>query len=538
MKLSKEAHQQAALVEAERALIGALVNLGGDGLEAQQAAFNAIKPYSIADVYNPTNQSLYSSVSGMIAEGELCTVQLLYARLVDRGVIDYIGGLGAIASICKEAFSFSSLDAVKALSNQLLEESRRRKAWQLTTVIQQAEADNRPLDDALSDAQAIIDKLRSAKGHGDATKKNRIVNLFDAISDIKPRQWLIKNIMARMEVVFLHGAPKAGKSFIAIDWALSIATGRPWHGHEIKDAGAVLYVSGEGNDNITKRFKGWLDYHDVDISFAKNVMLTKRAYKLPTEVDAIVRDVDSAMQDYGYPSVKVIFLDTYRRILEGNEDSNVDAGVFFDAAAKIQDRYQCAVVIVHHSNRSESARMTGASTLPANADSIFGLSGSVANVGTVTLSNTHTKDSAPHADMHFQYASIELEGVLADADYPILGFETTLVPVQVELSGNVITKSARLSGKQSEAYQILLDMQAEASTKPETRFNAEEEPIILVDDWLRRCVIKGLGSEPSKVKRDILKKLEAKHVVIVRDNLYIFTAVSEPIAPDYTAGFD
>ena len=39
----------------------------------------------------------------------------------------------------------------------------------------------------------------------------------------------------------LYGPPGAGKSFVALDFALSVASGRAWHGHEVRQ-GPVLYV--------------------------------------------------------------------------------------------------------------------------------------------------------------------------------------------------------------------------------------------------------------------------------------------------------
>lgn len=519
-------NQQTALIEMERALIGALINLSGDGLEAQRDALKSITPYSIADVYNPTNQSIYSSVASMIVEGAICTPELLYKRLADRKTLDDIGGLGAIAQLCKDAASYSSLDAIKGLAKNLLEESRRRKACQLTSIVQQGEADNRPLDDILSDAQTLITSLQKKQGQG---KKNLIINLMDAIDDIKPREWLIRSVLPAQEVIFLHGVPKAGKSFIAIDWALSIATGTAWHGYPIKAQGAVLYVSGEGNTNIAKRFKGWMTYHEVET--VHNVMLTKRAYKLPIDSKQVIEDVDSSMAEYGYPSIKAIFLDTYRRVLDGDEDSNRDANAFFDAAAIIQDRYQCAVIIVHHSNRADINRMTGASTLGANADMIYGLKGSIADGNAVILTNTHAKDSPNLPEMGFGFKDVYLDGVLADPDNPSLGFESTLVPIRAEITLGQVTTSYALKGKQLEAYNLLLTMQQEQSIAPSTRFDEAEEPVILVDDWLRRCVLARIANEPSKVRRDILKPLEIKKAVIVRDQgKYLLTASAIKIA--------
>ena len=55
--------------------------------------------------------------------------------------------------------------------------------------------------------------------------------------DIQPsvRPWLVKRVLPRKGVAFLVGASKAGKSFLAIDFALRMASGAKVLGNELKD---------------------------------------------------------------------------------------------------------------------------------------------------------------------------------------------------------------------------------------------------------------------------------------------------------------
>src|SRR5687768_9638876 len=54
----------------------------------------------------------------------------------------------------------------------------------------------------------------------------------------------------------IYGPSGEGKSFVALDWALSVATGRDWQGHATKK-GTVLYVVAEGGRGIKKRIAAW-----------------------------------------------------------------------------------------------------------------------------------------------------------------------------------------------------------------------------------------------------------------------------------------
>ena len=59
------------------------------------------------------------------------------------------------------------------------------------------------------------------------------------------------------ENVCLFGQPKVGKTFIALDLALSIAANLPVFGHlPVRKTGAVVYLSGEGHAGMKRRVKG------------------------------------------------------------------------------------------------------------------------------------------------------------------------------------------------------------------------------------------------------------------------------------------
>jgi hypothetical protein len=77
------------------------------------------------------------------------------------------------------------------------------------------------------------------------------------IAKLPPPEWLIDGLVPQDGLVVLYGEPAAGKSFLALDWALSIATGVPWLGREVKQ-GEVVYVYAEGVRGLTQRVTAWL----------------------------------------------------------------------------------------------------------------------------------------------------------------------------------------------------------------------------------------------------------------------------------------
>ncbi len=83
------------------------------------------------------------------------------------------------------------------------------------------------------------------------------------LSALPPPSWLIDKLIEQSVFAVLYGASGEGKSFLALDWALSIATGKPWQGRKVK-RGPVVYVVAEGGRNIGKRIKAWMIERDAD----------------------------------------------------------------------------------------------------------------------------------------------------------------------------------------------------------------------------------------------------------------------------------
>src|SRR5207253_1972667 len=65
-------------------------------------------------------------------------------------------------------------------------------------------------------------------------------------------EWLVEGWLVRDALNLLSGRGGGGKSFLALDLALRVATGRDWHGHALA-AGPVIYIAAEGAGEIVQR---------------------------------------------------------------------------------------------------------------------------------------------------------------------------------------------------------------------------------------------------------------------------------------------
>jgi hypothetical protein len=73
-----------------------------------------------------------------------------------------------------------------------------------------------------------------------------------ALKRTSETKWLIDGVIPSGSINWMVAAPSSFKTFLALDMAACIASGRTWHGHETGQA-VVLYVAGEGDDDIHVR---------------------------------------------------------------------------------------------------------------------------------------------------------------------------------------------------------------------------------------------------------------------------------------------
>jgi hypothetical protein len=183
----------------------------------------------------------------------------------------------------------------------------------------------------------------------------------DAIRNLPPPKPLIGGLLDLNSLAALYGRSGAGKSFVAIDWALSVSTGSYWFGHQVIP-GRSLYVVAEGATGVPQRVDAWQHArrtHDIgDIMW------------LPVPVDIFradhAGDVTRFVRELA-PSL--IILDTLARsVPTADENSARDMSLVILHADRLRRATGACVLIVHHTGRDEARGMRGSTVLEAAMD--------------------------------------------------------------------------------------------------------------------------------------------------------------------------
>ena len=185
-----------------------------------------------------------------------------------------------------------------------------------------------------------------------------------------PPSFMVADYIIENSFAVLYGAPASFKSFLAIDWALSIAHGVDWNGRPTAQ-GAVVYLAMEGQSGIAVRAEAWhrdMQLGDEGVPF----------YAVTTPIGMAMEDAPDVLQlrqaieeTLGGVSPDLIVVDTLARSFAGSgadENSATDMGMFIRSCDLLKEWFDCTVLAVHHSGKDSDKGLRGSSSLLGAVD--------------------------------------------------------------------------------------------------------------------------------------------------------------------------
>jgi hypothetical protein len=277
----------------------------------------------------------------------------------------------------------------------------------------------------------------------------------------------------------IFGDPGSGKSFVAVDLALSVATGTPFHGRAVRQ-GPVFLIAGEGHNGLTRRFAAWSLHRGVSIESAPLFVSNRPAQFLDAASAASVTEaVQELAAQYGKPAL--IEIDTLARNYgPGDENSTSDMSAFVAAMDDLKAEFSgCAVALVHHTGHGDKKRARGAIALKGALDweYLVEKSGEA-----IVLTGTKMKEAELPKPVAFALDNVTLRDGASSA-----ALRETEAPV----------RTTKLKGKDEVAMAAL----TEALEKYGRTGMGGDYPagvkVVSIDQWRSACAAHGLTSGSS-----------------------------------------
>jgi len=180
----------------------------------------------------------------------------------------------------------------------------------------------------------------------DALPVVRAADLDDG--DILAR-WLVDTLWARAAVGVLGGAPKCCKSWLALDLAVSVASGTACLGaFDVDDPGPVLLYMAEDAAAVVKaRLSGICRARQLDLASVPIHVITVPVLRLDRGRDqARLRDAVRRC------APRLLILDPFVRLHRIDENDAGEVSALLGYLRTLQRQHDVAVLVVHHARKN------------------------------------------------------------------------------------------------------------------------------------------------------------------------------------------
>jgi hypothetical protein len=189
---------------------------------------------------------------------------------------------------------------------------------------------------------------------------------------------IVEALVKRCEKTVFGGPSKAGKSWMMMNLAISIASGREWMGYHT-EKGKVLYVNFELHKSSFKNRANWIcDSRGIDRELLWDNLVALNLKDKNLTADEVVNMVIKRLDGKNFSTV---FLDpTYKMLGQLKENDSSDMAQLLAKFTRLAGELQVAVVFATHfpkgnmSKRDAIDRLVGSGVLARDPDTIITMS--------------------------------------------------------------------------------------------------------------------------------------------------------------------
>ena len=371
-------------LEAEQSTLGAM-------LIERTAISKALEKLTEVDFYREVHRKIFGVIVSIFESGEPVDLITVAEEARRRAQLDEIGGpayLTALIEACPSAAN------IEAYTRPVKEAAQRRSAIVYAETLTATAHSGEPYQ--LFAALSRAEELREAAA---AAQKPRFA--LRSVADIEKqpaRLQVVEGILPADSLAAIVGPYATFKSFVALDLALSVATGRNWHGHKTQRA-PVVYVAAEGSGELGKRLQAWRARYQCERP-ANLYFITEAVQLMNGDAEALARELARLPEQPG-----LVVIDTLARcMVGGDENHQKDMGLFIAGADKIRRATGAAVLTIHHDNKEGGTR--GSTSFPGAMDTL--IKTKATGDKCVRLSCDKQKDAAPFEPVNLIGRVVEL----------------------------------------------------------------------------------------------------------------------------------
>lgn len=222
---------------------------------------------------------------------------------------------------------------------------------------------------------------------------------LDELANIPPPSYILPRRVPE-GLTLLVGPAKTGKTFLAIDWAATIAA----------LVGPVLYFTGEGRKGLARRVLAWSRAHPYANLSGLRVVQTAPQILDPAQVQALYATVRRHRP-------RLVVVDTLSRATVGADENDATAWTrAIQVTDHLRDAYDASTLLVHHTNAS-GTRPRGHTSLDGAVDAMWQTEEDGEVHGVVHVKCAAMKDDAPPNSLMRHVVPADDSAIITPSEY-------------------------------------------------------------------------------------------------------------------------
>lgn len=168
---------------------------------------------------------------------------------------------------------------------------------------------------------------------------------------------LIDQIMSRGASTLLYAGTNVGKSVVALDMAMSVATGHPWLDRFRVHKGRVLWIAGEGVYSLLGRMKAWQYRNKVMLRPSQGDVFKVIPNSIVFASEEQVAETVAMVRDGQFD---LVVIDTLAMNSVGfNENAPVEMTAWWNEVIKLRSECErLAILVLHHEGKGTANQNT------------------------------------------------------------------------------------------------------------------------------------------------------------------------------------
>ncbi len=169
-------------------------------------------------------------------------------------------------------------------------------------------------------------------------------------------RWLVEGLWGDQAVGIVGGEPKLGKSFLALDLAISVASGTACLGrfNPARTGRVLLYPAEDALPIVRQRLEGICLARGLDLRLLDLQVITAPTLRLdlPLDQQRLLETVDLLRPI-------LLVLDPFVRLHRVNENDSGEVASILAYLRELQRRFELAVAVVHHAKKGAAHERAG-----------------------------------------------------------------------------------------------------------------------------------------------------------------------------------